>query len=272
MGLASPGNKVVRCRSFHAPQVLHATCITGILASGPESIRSTHKVPASPATCKSGNRITAVCRLDTVLEPGLLTIDDRRVLDIANGRGVHDVAHDKPLDRLVLRHQHARGLAPHTLHLQRHRRKLLSLKCSLKGPTAARLPSTACASSPVRIPRQPSACGAGPCCCRCCTQMWRLCRRLTWPRAPAGLLRPPDLRFFVMVPPALKPPHATSKEGLSALLLLHMNAGCHRPLARVFGHSRGQKSIPRHLKCRHAGMHAHAYTVSFCCPPILLLQ
>lgn len=48
----------------------------------------------------------------------LLTVVHGGVLDVADGGGVHDVAHDEPLDGLVLGHQHAGGLAPHAADLR----------------------------------------------------------------------------------------------------------------------------------------------------------
>ncbi len=46
-----------------------------------------------------------------------LTLVQRGVLDITQGRGVHDVAHDEALDGLVLGDHGARRLAAHALHL-----------------------------------------------------------------------------------------------------------------------------------------------------------
>jgi len=46
-----------------------------------------------------------------------LTVDDGGVLDVADGRRVHNVPHNEALDGLVLGDHHPRGLAPHPAHL-----------------------------------------------------------------------------------------------------------------------------------------------------------
>ena len=73
---------------------------------------STFGSPSEPSITSPGVGQPADCSACMTL-----TLDDGGVLDVADGRRIHDVAHDEALDRLVLGHQHARGLAAHALHL-----------------------------------------------------------------------------------------------------------------------------------------------------------
>lgn len=71
--------------------------------------------PPDPALC---SRCSAASTPATEQAPvAAPTVDGARVLQIADGRGVHHVAHDEALDSLVLGHHGRGGLAAHALHV-----------------------------------------------------------------------------------------------------------------------------------------------------------
>lgn len=57
-----------------------------------------------------------------------LTLNSARVLEIADGRGIHHVPYDEALDGLVLRDKSSRRLTAHALNLQYRNLKIVSAR------------------------------------------------------------------------------------------------------------------------------------------------
>lgn len=164
---------------------------------------------------------------------GRLTVHDARLLHVAQGRGVDDVAHDVALDRLVLRHHGTGGLAADAVHMAARRTRAVGSARERGAGSAAggggrgapvcvrRPPPTRASQGPVQERSAEVLLASAAAGYRCCAPprqeepqplltaaIHPTSRRAGTPSAPARaphprpcLARPRFRRFFVMFAP-----------------------------------------------------------------------